>query len=210
MFNFLNSALIIYSKFLLIFVTGEKETTLENNNKIQEDNDNLDLKKKESESEILDQKKELEKIRQSHIKQYSFYELFKKSLYFSTKNIRLPLFNIIRKFICQKIDTKIPIIYGKLLNTIIKEKNYDKLCSEFRKHALLLFLKVLMNEVAEIFGLFFVKNSMYQNKKIVVDNIAEKDIEFFDLYRTGEITDRIRKNENILDNNFIYKTVDLN
>ena len=187
----------------------EKETILENNNKIQEDNDNLDLKKKESESEILDQKKELEKIRQSHIKQYSFYELFKKSLYFSTKNIRLPLFNIIRKFICQKIDTKIPIIYGKLLNTIIKEKNYDKLCSEFRKHALLLFLKVLMNEVAEIFGLFFVKNSMYQNKKIVVDNIAEKDIEFFDLYRTGEITDRIRKNENILDNNFIYKTVDL-
>ena len=95
------------------------------------------------------------------------------------------------------------------MNTIIKEKNYDKLCSEFRKHALLLFLKVLMNEVAEIFGLFFVKNSMYQNKKIVVDNIAEKDIEFFDLYRTGEITDRIRKNENILDNNFIYKTVDL-
>ena len=39
--------------------TPEKETILENNNKIQEYNDNLDLKKKESESEILDQKKEL-------------------------------------------------------------------------------------------------------------------------------------------------------
>jgi len=37
----------------------------------------------------------------------------------------------------------------------------------------------------------------------VLENIAHKDIEFFDLYRTGEIVDGIKKNENILDNNFI-------
>ena len=187
----------------------ENETISEEKEKPVEDKDNTELKKKESDSDFFDPKKELDKIKQSHIKHYSFLELFKKSLYFSTKNIRLPLFNIVRKFISQHIETKIPIIYGKLLNTIIKEKNYDKLCSEFRKHALFLFLRVIMNEMGEIFGLLFVRNSMYQNKKIVVDNIAQKDIEFFDLYRTGEITDRIRRNENILDNNFIYKTVEL-
>ena len=64
-------------------------------------------------------------------------------------------------------------------------------------------MRVIINYLGEILGFFFIKNSAYQNKKFVLENIAHKDIEFFDLYRTGEIVDGIKKNENILDNNFI-------
>ena len=176
----------------------------ENKDKKLEDK-NLEKIESESDPNIIDQKKELEQIKLSHIKQYSFYELTKKSLSFSKKNLKLSLFNIFRKAISQFIDAKIPIIYGKLLNTIIKEKDYEKLVYEFKKHIFYLSMRIMVNYLGEIFGFFFVKNSAYQNKKFVLENIAQKDIEFFDLYRTGEIVDGIKKNENILDNNFIFK-----
>lgn len=176
----------------------------ENKDKKLEDK-NLEKIESESDPNIIDQKKELEQIKLSHIKQYSFFELTKKSLSFSKKNLKLSLFNILRKAISQFIDAKIPIIYGKLLNTIIKEKDYEKLVYEFKKHIFYLSMRIMVNYIGEIFGYFFVKNSAYQNKKFVLENIAQKDIEFFDLYRTGEIVDGIKKNENILDNNFIFK-----
>ena len=176
----------------------------ENKDKKPEDK-NLEKKESEPDPNIIDQKKELEQIKLSHIKQYSFLELTKKSLSFSKKNLKLSLFNIFRKAISQFIDAKIPIIYGKLLNTIIKEKDYEKLVYEFKKHIFYLSMRIMVNYIGEIFGFLFVKNSAYQNKKFVLENIAQKDIEFFDLYRTGEIVDGIKKNENILDNNFIFK-----
>ena len=176
----------------------------ENKDKKLEDK-NLEKIESESDPNIIDQKKELEQIKLSHIKQYSFFELTKKSFSFSKKNLKLSLFNILRKAISQFIDAKIPIIYGKLLNTIIKEKDYEKLVYEFKKHIFYLSMRIMVNYIGEIFGFFFVKNSAYQNKKFVLENIAQKDIEFFDLYRTGEIVDGIKKNENILDNNFIFK-----
>ena len=176
----------------------------ENKDKKLEDK-NLEKIESESDPNIIDQKKELEQIKLSHIKQYSFFELTKKSFSFSKKNLKLSLFNIFRKALSQFIDAKIPIIYGKLLNTIIKEKDYEKLVYEFKKHIFYLSMRIMVNYLGEIFGFFFVKNSAYQNKKFVLENIAQKDIEFFDLYRTGEIVDGIKKNENILDNNFIFK-----
>lgn len=48
---------------------------------------------------FIDPKKELEKIRLSHMKQYSLFDIIKKSLIFSSKNIKLPLFNIFKKMI---------------------------------------------------------------------------------------------------------------
>ena len=172
------------------------------------DNKN-EIKKEESDPNKIDPKKELEKIKQSHIKQYSFLELFKQSFFLSLVSVKLPLFNLGLKFLMQYIDIKIPVIFGKLLNTIIKDKNYDKLCSEFKWHIFFLFLRVIMREMGEAFGFCFVGNSIFENKKIVLKNIAQKDVEFFDLYRTGEIVDGIKKNENILEKNFLIQTLDL-
>ena len=198
-----------------------KPDSIENKNQEQISKNNIDqnknkiteekiLEKKDSESDpnIIDQKKELEKIKLSHIKQYSFLDLISKSVSFSKSNLKLSLFKIIRKFVSQDIDRKIPIIYGKLLNSIIKDKNYEKLLSEFKNYIFIIFMRVIINYFGEILGFFFIKNSSYQNKKFVLENIAQKDIEFFDLYRTGEIVDGIKKNENILDNNFIFKMVE--
>ena len=189
---------------------NSENKTVEAQSKTIEDK-NLERKNSEQDPNIIDQKKELEQIKLSHIKQYSFFELIIQSLFLSMSNKQLiyfihPLFNIIRKSISQYLEIKIPVQFGKILNTIIKEKDYNKLCHEFKIHIFFLSMRVIINYIFEIFGFFFVKNSLYENKKIVINNIAEKDIEFFDLYRTGEIVDGIKKNEKLLDNNFISKT----
>ena len=193
-----------------ILEQNSENKTVEAQSKTIEDK-NLERKNSEQDPNIIDQKKELEQIKLSHIKQYSFFELIIQSLFLSMSNKQLiyfihPLFNIIRKSISQYLEIKIPVQFGKILNTIIKEKDYNKLCHEFKIHIFFLSMRVIINYIFEIFGFFFVKNSLYENKKIVINNIAEKDIEFFDLYRTGEIVDGIKKNEKLLDNNFISKT----
>ena len=85
-------------------------------------------------------------IKLSHIKKYTMFEVIKKSILFSSKNLKNPIYNLVKKFFGQYLDIRIPIVYGKLLNAIIKEKNYDLLCSEFRTHSFLLFSKVIFNE----------------------------------------------------------------
>ena len=177
------------------------------NNKIN-DEKNKEIKKEDSDPNKIDPKKELEKIKQSHIQQYSFLELFRQSFILSFVSIKLPLFNLFLKFLMQYIDIKIPVIYGKLLNTIIKDKNYNKLCSQFAWHIFFLSLRVIMREIGEVFGFYFVGDSIFENKKMVLENIAKKDIEFFDLYRTGEIVDGIKKNEKMLEKNFLIQTMD--
>ena len=156
-----------------------------------------------------DIEKELEQIKLSHIKKYTFFEIVKKSLIFSSKNIKLPLYNLLKKFLNQYLDIKIPIVYGKLLNAIIKEKDYDLLCLEFKRHSYLLFLKVIFSQISELFGLLFIKNSILSYKKVIIENIAQKDIEFFDLYKSDEVLLYIQKNEHVLEYNFIFKTIDV-
>ena len=120
-------------------IKEEKEENSENNTVEAEskskDDKNLERKNSETDPDIINQKKELEQIKLSHIKQYSFFELIIQSLFLSMSNKKLiyfihPLFNIIRKSLSQYLEIKIPVQFGKLLNTIIKEKDYQKLCHE--------------------------------------------------------------------------------
>ena len=156
----------------------------------------------------MDNYKELEMIKNSHIKKYTKFEIIKKSLLFSGKNLKNPIYNIIKKLFVQYIDLRIPIAYAKILNAIVKERNYDLLCSEFRSHSFLLFSKVIFSELSELFGLLFINKSILSYKRIILDNIGEKDIEFFDLYKTDEIMLSIVKNEHVLEYNFIFYAIE--
>ena len=165
---------------------------------------------KSSEKElIIDPVKELEQIKKSNIKQYSIIELILKSLKFSNYNIKLRIINILKKSIEQYLNLKIPLVYGKLLNTIIKQKNYELLCLEFKKHSLYLFLRLIFKEVSELFSAIFINNSDNSLKKKVLENILLKDIDFFDLYKTNEIFDAANRNQNMLNSNFIFTAFDI-
>ena len=83
-----------------------KEVTnqnLEHNKKETPKNEGINNKDLNKNELLLDPEKELEKIKLSHIKKYSLCELIIKSVMFSSHNIRLHIFNIIKKFINQYI-----------------------------------------------------------------------------------------------------------
>ena len=128
---------------------------------------------------------------------------------FSNFNIKLRLFGLFKKFINQYLNLKIPLIYGKLLDSIIKKNNYELLCSEFKKHSIYLFFRLIINEILELFSTIFLYNSDNSIKKKVLANILQKDIDFYDLYKTNEIFDAINRNQNMLNSNFIFSTFDI-
>ena len=59
----------------------------------------------------------------------------------------------------------------------------------------------------QLFAYFCVKDNLNKYRNIILSNIAKKDIQFFDMFQTGEILERINKSENTLQNNFIFKTI---
>ena len=160
-------------------------------------------------NKLIEPEKELEQIKQSYIKKYSLFKLISKSLTFSSNNIKFRLFNIIKKFLIQYLNLKIPLVYGKLLNSIIKQKNYQLLCSEFKKHSLYLFFRLIFNEVCELFSVLFVYNTDESYKKKILENILYKDIDFYDLYKPNEIFDAVNRNQNMLKCNFIFTAFDI-
>jgi ABC-type bacteriocin/lantibiotic exporter with double-glycine peptidase domain len=68
---------------------------------------------------------------------------------------------------------------------------------------------VIYSHITELFGLLFIKNSVLSYKKVIIENIAQKDIEFFDLYNSDEVISYIQKSEHIIEYNFIFKTLDV-
>ena len=192
-----------------IFEEGILEKNIdENKEKIKEIKDKKDIKNNKSES-MMDPEKELEQIKLSHIKQYSVFELILKSIKFSSHDIKLRILRTAKKFIDQYLNLKIPLVYGKLLNLIIKQKNYELLCSEFKKHSLCLFIRLIYNQVSELFSIIFINNSDNSHKKKVLDNILQKDIDFYDLYSQKEINDAVNRNQNMLNSNFLFTTFDV-
>ena len=55
----------------------------------------------------------------------------------------------------------------------------------------------------------FVKSDALNYRNLVMDIISQKDIEFFDVYKTGELKERITSSEECLNNNFLFRTITL-
>lgn len=66
-----------------------------------------------------------------------------------------------------------------------------------------------MTIIKQVIGELFVTKANENYKSLVLENIATKDIEFFDLFKTGELIQRVKDNEGALDKNFTSKTFHL-
>ena len=48
---------------------------------------------------------------------------------------------------------------------------------------------------------YFINDSLYDYKDILLEDMAKKDIEFYDLYKTGELLEKLRNAERVYDKN---------
>ena len=165
------------------------------------------LKKDSKENEEII-KAEMEQ-KKKFVKSYGKIELIQKSLKFSLQNWKYQMYNQLNTFIHQMFSIFLPATQAKLVTAITSSKNYDELKKATRNYLVLLTIKLVVSELMQYIAYKFVKKDAQSYRNLVMENIAEKDIEFFDVYKTGELKERITSSEECLNNNFLFRTITL-
>ena len=165
------------------------------------------LKKNSKENEEII-KAEMEQ-KKRFVKSYGKIELIKKSLKFSLQNWKFQMYNQLSTFINQMFSIFLPASEAKLVTAITSLKNYDELKSATRTYLILLTIKLIVSELMQFIAYKFIKSDALSYRNLVMENISEKDIEFFDIYKTGELKERISSSEECLNNNFLFRTITL-
>ena len=165
------------------------------------------LKKNSKENEEII-KAEMEQ-KKRFVKSYGKIELIKKSLKFSLQNWKFQMYNQLSTFINQMFSIFLPASEAKLVTAITSLKNYDELKSATRTYLILLTIKLIVSELMQFIAYKFIKSDALSYRNLVMENISEKDIEFFDVYKTGELKERISSSEECLNNNFLFRTITL-
>ena len=180
-----------------------------NNN---EKNEKEDSKKEKLITKNLDngyiESEEQKKIKTKHIKHYSKIEIIRKSLFISSKNWKHIIFSIISGLINQYFSIKKPLLSGKIYDAI-NQKSFHELKNALYSYMLFIFFKLIVDELFQIFSYFYINKSLLQYKNLVIENIGKKDIEFFDVFKTGELMERIRVSERSIEANFLVKTIEI-
>ena len=188
--------------------TEEKEESIElitGESKGKKINRLLKKDSKENE-EIL--KAEMEQ-KKRFIRTYGKCELIRKSLKFSLQNWKFQMYNQLNTFINQMFSIFLPASEAKLVTAITSLKNYDGLKYSTKVYLILLTVKLVVSELMQFIAYKFVKSEAINYRNLVMETIAEKDIEFFDVYKTGELKERITSSEECLNNNFLFRTITL-
>ena len=149
----------------------------------------------------------MDKLKNKYLKNYKTHEIILRSIKFSSKNWKFNLFQEFQYIFNEIFSLSLPIYKAKILKSITKDKNIKNLQLNVFYYIFLLFLKFFINEILNLITYSLIKKNLNKYRNIILSNIAEKDIEFFDMFQTGEILERINKSENTLQNNFIFKTI---
>ena len=188
--------------------TEEKEESLDlitGENKGRKINRLLKKDSKENE-EIM--KAEMEQ-KKRFVRTYGKCELIRKSLKFSLQNWNFQMYNQLNTFINQMFSIFLPASEAKLVTAITSLKNYDELKYSTKVYLILLTIKLVVSELMQFIAYKFVKSEAINYRNLVMENISQKDIEFFDVYKTGELKERITSSEECLNNNFLFRTITL-
>ena len=119
------------------------------------------------------------------------------------------MYNQLNTFINQMFNIFLPVAEAKLVTAITSVINYENLKVATKNYLLLLTVKLIISELMQYFAYKFVKSDAMTYRNLIMDNIAEKDIEFFDVFKTGELKDKIISSEQCLNNNFLFRTITL-
>ena len=100
----------------------------------------------------------------------------------------------------------IPIFKANILDSIIsKNGTYTDVIFAFKKYISLLISNIIFKELFEICDFFFIKKYDNKFKCLLINKIVEKDIEFFDIFKTGELINKIDYCDNNIQLDFIFK-----
>ena len=160
--------------------------------------DNKDSKQKEFNNEKNPEKllKTLEKrvmfsknekiLRDKYLKKYTNKEIFIRSFKLGKKNMFIKIFQYICSILMEVIKFK-ETNYNTEIIKIISNKQFEL----FNKLIIYYFLCIIIYEI--IYEIDFYLNSKLKDvskNNILLENLLKKDMEFYDVFKTGELCDK--------------------
>ena len=180
--------------------------------KSSENNDEKNIKKnillrRESTLDNNINESEEDKLKQSRLSKYTKSKLLEKSMKISLLNWKYCLFVRAKSIFFDILDMCIPMQKGIIIDCITDTSKYNLLYPNFIKVVKFILFKLIFQVIFQLIQIYYIGDSLYDFKDIGIESIAKKDIEFFDLFKTGELIDKIKNCEKAFDENMIFQVL---
>ena len=152
---------------------------------------------------------EEDRLKRLNIKQYSCTEIIKKSSKISLQNWKKSVYKQVDLLISQFFSMYLPILKANIIDAISSNKEYNELYNRVKAYLIFILIELIIGEGLELFDYYFIRNSSNKYKDLILERIVKKDISFFDLFKTGELLDKLGECEENIQEDFIFKTISL-
>ena len=96
---------------------------------------------------------------------------------------------------------------GIIIDCITDKSKHDLLYPNFIKVVKFIVIKLIFEIIFQFIQISYINDSLNNFKDIGIEDIAKKDIEFFDLFNTSELIDTIKSLDDVFDENMIYQVL---
>ena len=144
-----------------------------------------------------------EKLKLLNSKNLSDKDIILKSLKISLKYWKIQMFFQITQFIIHTFSLYIPITNANLINSIVSSKNFPEIYAAFKKYMMIVTLQFTIKTILYFINYFLSLDSKQNSQFLLLENILNKDITFFEIYKTGEIINKIYNT--FLDTDYFFK-----
>ena len=95
------------------------------------------------------------------------------------------------------IGIYLPISKAKIIDNIASLKNFNESLNSFKNYVLLLIIQSIFNIFSKIITSKLSKNDEKKRiTQLLLDKVVEKDLFFFEIYKTGELAGKINDLKN--------------
>ena len=140
---------------------------------------------------------EEEKLKLLHKVNYTDKEILYKALKINVKNWKKMILLKLYETLLDMISIYLPISKAKIIDNIASLKNFNESLNSFKNYVLLLIIQSAFNIFSTIITTKILKNEdKEKNMKLLLNKVAEKDLFFFEIYKTGELAGKINDLKN--------------
>ena len=153
------------------------------------------LLQKEIIEKTIDNEEEKQKL--LHKVNYTDKEILYKALKINVKNWKKMILLKLYETLLDMISIYLPISKAKIIDNIASLKNFNESLNSFKNYVLLLIIQSAFNIFSTIITTKVLKyEDNEKNMKLLLNKVAEKDLFFFEIYKTGELAGKINDLKN--------------
>ena len=140
---------------------------------------------------------EEEKLKLLHKVNYTDKEILYKALKINMKNWKKMILLKLYEILLDMISIYLPISKAKIIDNIASLKNFNESLNSFKNYVLLLIIQSTFDIFSTIITTKILKNKdKEKNMKLLLNKVVEKDLFFFEIYKTGELAGKINDLKN--------------